>query len=160
MEELESELQRLKAEYPNEWGYFGDVDASSIIKHVGSRAERAWFAKEFEPLKVNSIQALASAYDYAWEYEFLYDTWSALVHARGVRQDLTIEDGAAQVHHPHDPRWFQALAYWSLGWHGMLLMTAAKWHAPGMIADLQQLHTRHEHDIAQLRPDDFPSLLS
>lgn len=158
--ELDSEIQRLRTTFPNEWSYFGDVDAAGLVKRVGGREEPPWFAKEFEPRRVWSIRALAESYDYGWEYEFLYDAWSALVHARGIRQDVTVGDGEVLVHHPHDPQWFQSLAYWSLGWHGMLLMTAAKWHAPIMVPDLQRLHTRHRSDIDQLQPRDFPSLLA
>lgn len=158
--EVDSEILRLKATYPDEWSYFGDVDAATVVKRVGGRDEPPWFAREFSTRRVRSIQALAEAYDYGWEYEFLYDAWSALVHARGIRQDVTVGDGEMLVHHPQDPRWFQLLAYDSLSWHGMLLITAAKWHAPVMVAELQRLHTRHGSDIAQLKPRDFPSLLS
>jgi hypothetical protein len=141
----------MRTDFPEEWGYFGDLTETSIIKQVGGRGEPTWFARLFSSQSVNSIRALASAFGYGWDYEFLYDSWSAVVHGRGIRQDVTLETDKVGVHHPHDPRWFQVLAYFVSGWHSMLLMTAAKWHSPIMIPQLQGLYQRHQAAIDSLR---------
>jgi hypothetical protein len=157
--ELIDEIGRLKTTFPAAWDYFGDVTEASVIKHVGGRDELPWYAAEFLPDRVGSIGRLAEAFGYEWEYEFLYDAFSAMTHTRGVASDVTAVDGHLEVHHPHSPDWFETIAWLVMGWHGMLLMTAAKWLAPGMISDLQQLHTRHRDGIASLQPRDVPALL-
>lgn len=157
--ELVTEIDRLRHEYPGEWTYFGDVTDASVAQHVGGRSEPAWYAAEFPGKKVSSIAKLAGEYAEAWQYEFLYDAFSALVHSRGLAHDVTIEGTTLGVHHPHDPEWFQMIAYFVFGWHAMLLMTAAKWHAPEMILQLQQLHTKHKTAIDSLCPTSIPTML-
>lgn len=158
--ELDEELAHLRTTFPEEWAYFGDVEPSRLSQHVGGRNEAPWYSQEFLPATVQSISALSRAFGLTWEYEFLYDSWSALVHARGIRQDTTLAGTQLQVHHPHSPDWFQALAYWCTGWHGMLLITAAKCYAPGMIPDIQTVSRRHEAGMQSLRPRDAPNMLA
>ena len=90
----------------------------------------------------------------------LYDVFSALVHSRGTGHDVTLEGSTMSVHHPHDPTWFEMIAYFATNWHLMFLMTAAKWHAPEMIVQLQQLHSRHKQALASLEPHSIPNLLA
>lgn len=159
--EILSEIELLRREYQEEWTYFGDLTEETILKRVGSRDEPSWFARVFLPAKVNSIRALADAFGYGWDYEFLYDSWSAVVHGRGIRQDVTIEGDQLAVHHPHDPSWFQLLAFFVVGWHSMLLMTAAKWHSPVMIPQLQALYLKHKSAIDKLGTiQDVPDFLA
>ena len=56
--ELLAEIARLKADYPEEWAYFGDVTEATLVRHVGGRDEAAWFAADFPGEKVNSIARL------------------------------------------------------------------------------------------------------
>lgn len=107
-----------------------------------------------------TVAGLAVAFGFKWEYDFLYDVFSALVHSRGIKQDITIEGNTVSVHHPHDPEWFQMLTYFVLAWHLPVLMTAAKWNVPEMVPQLQQLYTRHNADLDTLRPTDAPRMLS
>ena len=158
-DELTSEIGRLKERYPEEWRYFGDVTEASVRAHVGGRQERPWFEAEFPDGKVKSVAALANAFDYGWEYDVLYDAFSALVHSRGIGHDVTLGTDEMTVHLPHDPAWFELIAFVVTGWHLMLLMTAAKWQAPEMIVQLQQLHTRHRAALETLTPRSFPNLL-
>ena len=110
-QEVTSEIARLKQDFPAEWTYFGDLTESTVVRRVGGRDEKPWYAAEFLPSKVASLSALARAFGQSFEYEILYDIWSALAHSRGVHQDVTVENGGMAVHHPHDPTWFDALAY-------------------------------------------------
>lgn len=157
--ELTSEIARLKDRYPEEWAYFGDVTEASVRAYVGGRNERQWFEAEFANGDVKSVAKLADAFDYGWEYDVLYDAFSALVHSRGIGHDITLGQDEMSVHLPHDPAWFELIAFVVTGWHLMLLMTAAKWHAPEMIVQLQQLHTRHRVALETLTPQTFPNLL-
>ena len=158
--ELVSEINRLKSDYPEEWSYFGDITEATVLRHVGSRAEPQWFAADFRPAAVNSIRGLAAAYHQEHEYEILYDAMSALVHPRGIRQDVTPDGGVLEVHHPHDPTWFQYLAWLAVHWQAMILMTAAKCYAPVMIPQMQALHLRLAEKIESLEPTELPPLLS
>jgi hypothetical protein len=97
---------------------------------------------------------LAGALGQRWEYDFLYEAWSAFAHGRGISKDVSIEGSSVEVHHPHRPTWFALIAFFALGWHGMLLMTAAKWFYPEMIPQLQQLHQTHRDAIHGLEPDE------
>lgn len=133
---------------------------AGVVQHVGGRKELPWYSADFPGRDVTTLAALATAFAERWQYEFLYDAFSALVHSRGIGQDLTIEGNVVSVHHPHDPIWFQIIAYFMMGWHGMLLMTAAKWHSPEMITQLQALHTKHRAAIDSLKPTSIPSMLS
>ena len=158
--ELEHEIQRVRTDYPEEWTFFGNITPASILKHVGSRKEPQWFKAEWPGGSVTTVAGLAAAFGYKWEYDFLYDIFSALVHSRGIKQDITIEGNTLSVHHPHDPEWFQMLAYFISGWHMMFLMTAAKWNVPQMIPQLQQLYERHKADLDTLKPSDVPRMLT
>lgn len=109
---------------------------------------------------VNSIGKLASVNGYSWEYEHLYHAFPALVHSRGIGHDVTIKGTELSLHHPHDPIWFEMIAYFMLGWQLMFVMTAAKWIAPEMIGQLQQLPLRHRTAIESLRPNELPKLLA
>ena len=155
-EELLSEIERLKTNFPVEWAYFGDVGEAGMIRHVGGRGEPAWFAGEFSNGTVTTVRALADAFGHSWEYDVLYDAFSALVHSRGTGQDITIEDNSVSVHHPHDPTWFEMITWFVVNWHLTLLMTAAKWLSPEMIEQLQALHTRHREALATMRPGNHP----
>lgn len=157
--ELNSELDRLRKEYPTEWTYFGDVTETTIVKHVSGRDEPQWYAAEFSP-PVRTVGQLAKAYADEWEYDFLYDVWSAMVHPRGINQDVTVEGTTASVHHPHDPTWFQLLATFSQPWQMITLMTGAKWFFPEMIPQLQALDSEIRPKMESLKPVDFPSLLA
>lgn len=159
-DELSDEIERVRRDYSAEWQYFGDVTPATLLKHVGSRAEPQWFKGEWQHKRVNSVATLAAAFGYKWEYDFLYDIFSALVHSRGIKQDITIQGNTVEVHHPHDPEWFPLLAYFTTTWHMMFLMTAAKWNVPEMIPQIQQLHSRHKNDVDPLRPGDPPRMLT
>ena len=159
-EELLREIERLRREFPQEWAYFGDIDEARVLRYVGGRDEPAWFGAEFAGRNVNTVARLADAYGRKWEYDVLYDAFSALVHSRGTAHDVTIAGHTVEVHHPHDPTWFELISYFSLTWHMIFLLTAAKCHVPEMVPQLQQLHTRHREDIASLEPTDFPNFLA
>lgn len=158
--ELVSEINRLRTEFPEEWLYFGDLTDSTVLRRVGGRDEPQWFSVDFAPKKVKSIGQLAAAFAQEHEYEILYDAMSALVHPRGIRQDVSPEGSVLEVHHPHDPTWFQYLAWLSVHWQLLLLMTAAKCYAQGMIPQLQALHRRLAPHIQSLEPREVPRLLS
>lgn len=158
--ELAHEIERVRKDYPEEWKFFGDITPVTVLKHVGSRKEPPWFKAEWPDGSVTTVAGLAAAFGYKWEYDFLYDIFSALVHSRGIKQDITIEGDTVSVHHPHDPEWFQMLSYFISGWHLPLLMTAAKWNVPEMVPQLQQLYTRHRKDWEALHPEDPPRMLT
>jgi hypothetical protein len=159
--EIRTELQRLRTEFEHEWKYFGELREDTLIRRVGGRDEPPWFAPTFLPKPVRTTAKLASALGYSWEYSFLYNAWSAQMHGRGIRQDVTIDGDTLAVHHPHDPTWFCTLATFVLGWHLFLLMTAAKWQSPVMIEQLQALYVRQRTAINSLNPDsdDIPQML-
>lgn len=159
-QELLDEIARLKRTFPEEWNYFGDVDEGTVIRHVGGRAEPTWFAAEFPGRVVNSVASLAAAFGNVWEYDVLYDAFSALVHSRGARQDISVAESTLAVHHPHDPIWFEMITWFVVNWHLLFLMTAAKWHSPEMIPHLQALHTKHREALATMQPRSIPNLLS
>lgn len=159
-EELLSEIKRLRTNFTEEWAYFGDINEAEVIRHVGGRQEPAWFAGEFLDGTVKTVRGLADAFGHSWEYDMLYDAFSALVHSRGTGQDITIEDNSLSVHHPHDPTWFEMITWFVVSWHLTLLMTAAKWLSPEMIGQLQVLHTRHKEALATMQPGTIPNLLS
>lgn len=159
-EELEHEIERVREHYPDEWRFFGDVNRATVLKHVGGRNEPQWYKAEWPDGSVNSVARLAAAFGYKWDYDFLYDVFSALVHSRGIKQDITIEGNTVSIHHPHDPEWFHMLAYFTTAWHTMFLMTAAKWSVPEMIPQLQTLYKRHQAGIDSLSPSEAPRMLS
>ena len=155
-QEAAHELSRLRHNFPEEWVYFGDVtDARFLL----TERDPQWFSPEFPQGTVSTVQQLAAAYGYGREYDLLYDAFSALMHSRGMSHDLTIDAGVAAVHLPHDPAWFQTIAWFVLRWHQMLLFTAAKWHAPLMMSQLRALQKRHEPAIESLSPDRLPNLI-
>lgn len=158
--ELAQEISRLRSEFPEEWTYFGDVTEETVVKRISGRDEPPWYSAEFAGSKVNSIGRLAEAFGYGWEYDFIYDAFSALVHSRGVLQDLTVEGNRFHVNHPSDTRWFELVAYWVVHWHATVLITAAKWHSPETIPALQQLGLKQRIGLESLRPKDLPSLLA
>jgi hypothetical protein len=158
--ELVSEINRLRTEFADEWVYFGDLTEATVLRRVGSRDEPQWFSDEFAPRKVNSIGQLAAAFAQEHEYDILYDAMSALVHPRGIRQDVTPGGSVLEVHHPHDPSWFQYLAWMSVHWQLLLLMTAAKCYAQRMIPQIQSLHLRLAASIRTLEPKDLPRLIT
>lgn len=107
-------IGQLRKDFRAEWDYFGDVtDASLLI----TRKEPEWFAAEFTTSKVSSMRQLATASGHGREYDMLYDAFSALMHSRGTGHDVTIENKTVTVHHPHDPEWFQTIAW--LPWDGI-----------------------------------------
>ena len=59
----------------------------------------------------STLDRSSAASDVYKRQEILYDAMSALVHPRGIRQDVTPDGGVLEVHHPHDPTWFQYLAW-------------------------------------------------
>ena len=158
--ELIDEINRLRLEFPDEWAFFGDVTEATVARHVRGRDEPPWYEADFPSKSVATMAKLAAAFAERWQYEFLYDAFSALVHSRGIAQDITIEGNVLSVHHPHDSTWFQMIAYFVVGWHAMLLMTAAKWHSPEMISQLQDLHTRCRSAIESLKPTSIPGMLA
>lgn len=154
LDELHAEIEGLKASFPSEWAYFGDLDDTALVRRLAGRQEPAWFASLIEPKPASSIEALAAALGSRWEYDFLYDAWSAFAHGRGISKDLTPDDGGMGVHHPHRPTWFTMVAFLALSWHGLLLMTAAKWLSPVMIVQLQGVFRAHRDAVFALQPDD------
>src|SRR6202023_1007545 len=98
--------------------------AVSVVRHVGGRKELPWYAATFPGQEITSMAKLAAAYDELWQYQFLYDAFSALVHSRGLNHDVTIAGNILSVHHPHDPTWFETIAFFVLSWHSTLLITA------------------------------------
>lgn len=158
--EMADELYRLREHFGPEWAFFGDCppDATAISETVSR--DPLWFAGEWPDNSVSNIAQLARAYDYHWEYDYIYDAFSALVHARGIRHDVSFDERQMGVRHPNDDSWFTTVAYYSVTWQLMLLMTAAKWHDPGTIPELQSLHTRLRAGINSLEPKDAPPLLS
>jgi len=159
-EELAHEIDRVRSDYPEEWKFFGDITPQTVLKHVGGRKEPQWFKAEWPDGSVTTVAGLATAFGHKWEYDFLYDVFSALVHSRGIKQDLTIEDNTVSVHHPHTDEWFQMLAYFTLSWHVLVLLTAAKWNVPDMIPQVQDLYTRHKKDWEALQPTEPPRMLT
>jgi hypothetical protein len=153
-EELRSELTRLRSAFPAEWAYFGELEEQDLVRRIAGREEPAWFADLIKPRPSNSIHALATALGCRWEYDFLYDAWSAFAHGRGISKDLSPENGSMAVHHPHRPTWFAMVAFLALSWHGFLLITAAKWLCPVMIPQLQQVYVEHKATIQSLEPDE------
>lgn len=158
--EMVDELYRLRGQFPAEWQYFGDCapDASAIADAI--QRDRLWFAAEWPANQVTTIGQMAHAYGYAWEYDYIYDAFSALVHARGVRHDVEFSDSQMHVRHPNDDAWFCIVAFCTVSWYAMLLITAAKWHAEEMIPQLQDLHRTHRDGIASLEMHELPPLLS
>ena len=159
-EELAHEIDRVRSDYPEEWKFFGDITPQTVLKHVGGRKEPQWFKAEWPDGSVTTVAGLATKFGYKWEYDFLYDVFSALVHSRGIKQDLTIENNTVSVHHPHTDEWFQMLAYFTLSWHVLVLLTAAKWSVPEMIPQVQDLYTRHKKDWEALAPQEPPRMLT
>ena len=158
--EMVDDLYHLRSEFRAEWDFFGDCppDPKAIIEAVSR--DPLWFSKEWHDGSVSNVAQLARAYDYDWEYDYIYDAFSALVHARGIRHDVSFDDRQMTVRHPNDDAWFTTIAYYVLGWHLLLLMTAAKWHDRETIPQLQALHTRHRAAVESLSPVDVPPLLS
>jgi hypothetical protein len=154
LDELRAEIDRLKSSFPTEWAYFGDLDDTALVRRIAGRQEPAWFADLIQPNPSNSIEALAAVLGSRWEYDFLYDAWSAFAHGRGISKDLTPGNGSMEVHHPHRPTWFTMVAFLALSWHGLLLMTAAKWLTPVMVAQLQEVFGTHRGAIFALEPDE------
>jgi hypothetical protein len=147
-------MSRLKKAFPTEWGYFGELNYDNLVRRIVGREEPAWFADLIEPNPSSSIAALAKALGATWEYDFLYEAWSAFAHGRGISKDLSTRGKSADVHHPYRPTWFPLLAFLALSWHALFLMTAAKWLCPDMIVLLQDLHRAHRVAIEALEPDE------
>jgi hypothetical protein len=103
-EELAHEIERVRTDYPEEWKFFGDITPATVLKHVGSRKEPPWFKAEWPDGSVATVAGLAAAFGYKWEYDFLYDVFSALVHSRGIKQDITIEGNTVSAHLSARPR--------------------------------------------------------
>lgn len=53
--------------------------------------------------KARSIRQLAQSLGYLHIYELVYEALSALTHPRDYTQDVEIENGHANVLHPHNP---------------------------------------------------------
>jgi hypothetical protein len=153
-EELRGEIAHLEETFPEEWMYFGSLDATELVRRIVGREEPAWFADLIRPKPSSTIAALAKSLGCGWEYDFLYEAWSAFAHGRGISKDLSSEGQSMAVHHPHRTTWFQMVAFLALSWQGFLLMTAAKWLCPVMIPQLQDLHMAHREAINALEPDD------
>ncbi|MEX2531422.1 MAG: DUF5677 domain-containing protein [Gemmatimonadota bacterium] len=153
-EELRSEISHLEETFPEEWAYFGHLDADELVRRIVRRDEPAWFADLIQPKPSSSIAALARALGCAWEYDYLYEAWSAFAHGRGISKDLSRDGESMAVHHPHRPTWFQMVAFLTLSWQALLLLTAAKWLCPVMIRQLQDLHRAHRDAIHALEPDE------
>jgi hypothetical protein len=158
--ELAVELYRLRKHFPTEWRYFGDCPPDPAIVTQRVKADPHWFAAEWVDGSVTSIGQLAHAFGYEWEYDFIYDAFSALVHARGVRHDVEIEGRQAGIRHPNDDAWFCIVAYYAVHWQQSLLTTAAKWHHPETLRELQAMNIRYRDAIATLEPKELPPLLS
>ena len=152
-EELRGEIERLRETFPDEWEYFGDLDEHALVRRIVGREEPAWFADLIEPRPSSSIAALAGALGATWEYDFLYEAWSAFAHGRGISKDLSREGEKMGVHHPHRPTWFELVAFLTLSWHGLLLITAAKWLTPVMVPQLQDLYTTHRDAMNAIEVD-------
>jgi hypothetical protein len=114
--EMSDELYRLRAQFPAEWAYFGDMkpDATSVIQAV--TRDPYWFSAEWPNRSVGSIAQLSYAFGYRWEYDYLYDAYSALVHARGIRHDVAFDEGQMNVRHPNDDAWFLTIGSDPIRW--------------------------------------------
>lgn len=158
--ELAENVVRLRREFSAPWSWYGDTASDSLAVKEAVMRDRLWFEHLWPDGSVKSIRSLASAFEYDWEYDFTYDSFSALVHARGIRHDVEFDHAYCNVRHPYDDSWFQVVAYRALLWHGMVLMTAVKWQVPQMLADLQSFHSQHREAIKQLGAGALPPVLS
>lgn len=154
--ELAEEVVRLRSTFPDSWTWFGDTPSDSIAVKAAVLADREWFAHMWPDRSVQSIRALAHAFGYEWEYDFTYDAFSALVHARGVRYDVEFDGAYCNIRHPHDDSWLRTVAHKATFWQLLILMTAAKWQVPEMVPQLQSLHLRFRDALKSLEPDEFP----
>ncbi len=150
--ELLDELARLRANYASEWLYFGDLTPEQLLSGKSAGREPAWYTASFDaaPKPVISIKQLAHAFQYAWEYDVIYEALSGQVHVRGWSSDLTIEEDGVAVHHPHNPDWFAFVAYYASTWHLQLLMAAARAYAPVVVPNLQAFERTHMPAIRAL----------
>jgi hypothetical protein len=131
------------------------LDEASIVGRIVGRDEPAWFGDLIAPKPSNSIASLAAALGAGWEYDFLYEAWSAFAHGRGISKDISLQGSSAEIHHPHRPTWFSSVAFFSLFWQGLLLLTAAKWLCPGVVPQLQDLHRRFASVIPRIEFDEL-----
>ena len=157
--ELAENVVRLRQQFPGSWQWFGDTAADSIAGKDAIRRAPEWFSHVWPDGSVKTIRALAHAFGYEWEYDFTYDAFSALVHARGVRHDVEFDDAVCSVRHPHDDAWLRTVAHSATFWQLLILMTAAKWQVADMIPELQSLHHRFRAALKSLEPDELPPIL-
>ena len=158
--ELAEEVVRLRKAFATPWFWFGDTASDSLEVRDAVLRDPAWYEHIWPDGSVKSIRSLAQTFGYEWEYDFTYDAFSALVHARGVRHDVEFDNEFCNIRHPHDDSWFRTVAHCSTGWQLMIVMTAAKWQAPDMMSELQAFHIRHRASLGSLEPDVLPPILS
>ena len=121
--------------------------------------DRQWYSFGFRRGRVNTIRALARRMGWLWEYEVLYDAFSALSHPRGISHDVEITGSQLSVYHPYMSDAFELIVNWACQWQFYVLIWAVKTYSPTSLPDLQNIHKKTKPALGKLRHDIPPGFL-